>query len=115
MPSSITPAAVERSTYVLTLTFTDSGGTAVTPSAITWTLTRKDTGAIVNEREDIDLTPVAGGTTLVLSGADLQVYSGDASDRRLLTVEWTYDADEGNDLPGKDQIDFQVLRLDAVP
>lgn len=96
---------------VFDVSFFDEDGTAVTPSAATWTLT-DDHGTVINSRSAVALTlaPVA---TIVLSGADLAASDPLRLNRRLL-VEWTYDSTAGTNLPGKHEASFDVDDLVAV-
>lgn len=109
MPTTITTKAVEQSTYVVTVAFTDEDGDAVTPTAAAWSL-RDGNGAIVNSREDVSATP---GTSIdiVLQGDDLNADDGLA---RILTVEATYNSDLGTGLPLKDEVTFTIDDLIGV-
>jgi len=50
--------AVNESTYILTSTFTDADDSAVTPNALTWSLTDLD-GTVINSRSATVVTPAA--------------------------------------------------------
>lgn len=112
MATALTVDAVERSTYVITLSFTDEDGEDEIPTSITWTLTDAD-GAVINELEDEVVGTPAAEVEIVLSGADLQV--GAASVTRVFTVEAVYDSDLGAGLPLTGSATFTVEALAAVP
>lgn len=110
MPSVLPTHAVEKSTYVVTVTFTDENGAACDPVSMTWTLT-DSAGTVVNSREDVVVAAPASVVKVVLSGNDLDPTS-DAM--RYLTVEGTYNSDLGSGLPFKDQAQFVIDNLLAV-
>lgn len=110
MSGFLATKAVEKSTYVITIEFTDESGDPVTPNTVTWTLSDVY-GAIINSREDVTLTPTATGT-IVLSGDDLVVTN--YSVERVLTVAGTYDSTYGSDLPFKDSVRFDLDNLVVV-
>lgn len=118
MPSEIRidgDYAVEKSTYVITLTFKDEDDDAVTPATGTWTLTDED-GAVINSREDVVISSLDTSVDVVLSGNDLAVSSGfsGVSENRIFTFEGTYNSDLGVGLPLKDQLIFPVYNLGAI-
>jgi len=79
----LSETAREKSSYTVTVAFTDSAGAAATPSAVTWSLLDTD-GAIVNSRDGVSATP--GETVdIVLSGDDLVI------GRKTLLIEATID------------------------
>ena len=124
MPSILTTKAVEGSTYIISATFTDDSGSAVTPGSIAYTLTTEN-GYIVNSLENEAVTP---GTSvdIVLSGDDLQILNGESKTvvtingekfnqvNRHCTIEWVYDSNAGQDLPGKDVAIFPLIDLTAI-
>ena len=71
MPTTIATKAVEGSTYVVTAAFTDEDGDTVVPATVTWTLT-DISGNVVNNREDVALTP-AISVDIVMYGDDLKI------------------------------------------
>jgi len=109
MPTELNTNAVELSTYQVTFSFTDEAGTAVTPNALTWTLTAAD-GTVINSRENVSVPTPAASTTITLSGDDLSLPAGLGKTRHL-TVVGTYDSDAGSDLPIKDAAIFDVTNL----
>ena len=108
--------ANERSTYPIRCTFTDATGTAVTPEAVTWTLTT-EAGAVINGRENQTEDP-RPSLDVILSGADLAVSENQASVRRILTIRATYttryNEAEYVELPYLEQIGFDVQNLAAI-
>ena len=118
MPSEIRidgEYAVEKSTYIVTLTFKDEDNDPVTPASGTWTLTDED-GDVINSREDVAISGLSTSNDVVLSGDDLAVSPGFAgvSEKRIFTFEGTYDSDLGAGLPLKDQLVFPVYNLGAI-
>lgn len=105
--SQLITHAKDQSTYQVTAAFTDAAGDSVVPSAITWTLTDRD-GTVINSREDVAVATPAASIDIVLSGDDLK-YSDGA--KRILTIEATYDSDEGSDLPLKQE---SVIKIDDL-
>ena len=107
--------AVEESTYIVTMNFTDEDGDPVVPISATWTLTDEN-GAVVNSRTGVVLSGLAAEMEVVLSGNDLAIASGFSgnAEMRVFTVEATYNSDLGSGLPLKDQLKFPVYNLAAV-
>ena len=94
---ALTLEAVEKSTYVVTLTFTDA----------------EDTTAI-SSRTNVVATPGAS-VVIVLSGNDLALQTGETPPvRRLLTVQATYSSTEGAGLPLKEEYAFTLRGLTVV-
>jgi len=112
MTTRLTVVPTESSTYVVQVVFTNEDGTAVVPSAITWSLTDK-LGAAVNSRTDVAVGSPASTIKIVLSGLDLAL-SGYAGPERILTVEATYTSALGAGLPLKGAAWFVVEPLVAV-
>jgi len=118
MPSEIRidgEYAVEKSTYIVTLTFKDEDNDPVTPATGTWTLTDED-GTVINSREDVAIGSLDTSVDVVLSADDLAVSSGftGVSEKRIFTFEGTYNSDLGVGLPLKDQLIFPVYNLGAI-
>lgn len=112
MPTTLTASAIERSTFVITASFADHAGAAVTPKTLTWSL-RNGAGEIVNGRDGVAVTPLASTVNIVLKGGDLAL--PDAGDPvRVLTLEGTYDSTLGTDLPLKDEVTFTIVGLGGV-
>jgi len=110
MPVTLSTSAIEKSTFVITATFKDENGSAVTPTSITWTLTDGD-GNVINNRDAVSITPNTS-VDIVLSGDDLALTSGSAL--RILTTEAVYSSSAGTNLPLKDSVSFLVKNLVAV-
>jgi hypothetical protein len=113
MPSTLTINAIEKSTFVINVAFTDEDSSAVTPTAATWTLTDCD-GSIINSREDVTIASLDTNVDVVLSANDLALQSGSDNGKRVFLVEGTYDSTLGAGLPFKDQAEFFVADLVAV-
>ncbi len=108
--------AKEKSTIAITASFKDEEGSAVTPKTATWTLT-DDSGAVINSRKQVNIGSLSTSVTVVLSGDDLQILSGEASEKnatRRFLIEATYDSSLGNDLPLKNSCVFPVLNFKYV-
>jgi len=96
--------AKDKSTYILTLTFADADGTAVTPNALTWSLT-DGVGQIINSRENVTVTP-SEEISIALQGDDLNLDDGI---HRVVTIEGNYNSiTYGNSLPIRDQASFKI-------
>lgn len=114
MPTTITSVkAVERSTFVVTVSFLDENDDPVTPNSATWSLVDVR-GTIINSREDVVISPLSDSVDIVLSGNDLVVTGGHVEDKRYLVIEAVYDSDLGSNLPLKDHLEFYVLNLKKV-
>lgn len=116
MPTALTVHAIEESTYVITVSFTDEDGNPKTPTSVIWSLTDKNNN-IINSREDKVAIIVAPATSveIVLSGDDLAMQAGEWSGvKRILTVEAVYDSALGIGLPLKESAHFTLDNLVAV-
>lgn len=114
MPTLLDDHATEESTFAITVAFTDDDGSAVSPNAATWTLT-DSSGTVINSREDVSISSPTSSETIVLSGDDLQILSGETGDvLRILTVEGDYDSSLGSSLPLKGSCKFVLDNLVAV-
>jgi len=102
--TDLTTKAINGSTYVITCSFADADGTAVTPSALTWSLT-DDAGKVINSRSSVVISPAAT-VTIVLGADDLD---NDQGSNRIITIEGTYNSSTyGNNLPIKEQASFTI-------
>lgn len=109
MPITTLTDAKENGTYLVTASFTDEAGENVVPQSIIWTL-KDSTGAVVNSREDISVTP-AETITILLSGADL--YVGTRKYMRLtLTLTMTYNSSYGMGLTSTEQVWIHVEAIE---
>jgi hypothetical protein len=112
MATQLTETATEGSTFAVQVAFTNEDGDAVTPSAITWTLTDL-AGTVVNSRSDVSVGSPASTINIVLSGNDL-LLTGYVGEVRVLTVEATYTSALGSGLPLKEAARFMIEPLVAV-
>ena len=103
--------AVEQSTYVVTVSFTDELNEAVVPNNVSYTLL--DSGNnVMNSLEQVSVSP-ASEVDIVLSGDDLSLAEGVGNIRYLL-IEAAYNSTFGSDLPFKKQLQFEILDLRHV-
>lgn len=110
MPTVLTTKANERGSYLITVTFKDHNNVSVTPNAgLTWTLTDAN-GTVVNSRSAVAVSSAAT-VKILLTGLDLAVGDGLLGTERHLLLEGTYNSDEGNNLPLKEQINFTINNL----
>lgn len=109
MATTLSTVAMESSTYVVTMSFTDENGDAVVPNSVTWTLTDED-GTVINDREDVVVAP-ASSISIVLSGEDLDP-GDDLLTFLLLTVSAEYDSDLGVGLPLVEQVRIPIEGLE---
>lgn len=115
MPTTITSEyAIEQSTFVVSVAFTDSAGDPVIPnSGLAWKLTDKS-GTVINSRSSVEITPDST-VSIALTGDDLAMQDGEGrTAKRVLTVSGTYDATEGSGLSIKDECIFTLRNLIAV-
>lgn len=110
MPFELTDKAIDRKLYVVSAGFLDHDSQPVTPKTATWTLT-DGRGNVINSRLNQAITPLAPTANIVMYGLDT-AYALAAE--RIVTVEYTYDSDLGNDLPAGDQARFEIDNLVAV-
>jgi len=84
---NILKMAEEKGTLALQVSVTDEDGDAVTPTALTWTLSDRD-GTVINSREDVVVVMASSTTTIYLAGDDLQIVD-DSNDQefRWFTVK----------------------------
>jgi hypothetical protein len=112
MPAQLSLHAIDKSTYIIIVSFTNEQKEAVTPKSVKWTLT-DSAGNIINSRSEQVETP-ASSVGIVLFGLDLE-HAGDGLPR-VVTVKAIYDSvTYGNDLPIKGAIEFLIDNLIAVP
>jgi hypothetical protein len=114
MPTILTDSTIcEKSTAVITVSFSDEDGNAVAPDSMTWTLTDRN-GNVINSRQDVVLSSPTSTEVIVLSGDDLQIVDSDDDGVRILTFEGTYTSALGSGLPLVDACSFVVENLKAV-
>jgi hypothetical protein len=107
MPTTLTAKANDKSTYVVTVAFTDEDGVAAIPTAINWTLTNS-VGAVINSRSNVSVATPATSVDILLGALDLDY---DEGRRRVLTIQATYNSSLGTGLPLKDQVEFAIDNL----
>lgn len=117
MPTEFTlsQAAVERSTFAVTVAFTDENGDPVTPTSLTWSLVKENRATIVNSRSNVTVNTPGTSAVIVLSGADLALDDGKGLTWLYLVIEGLYNSTLGNDLPLKDHLKFPVVDVAKVP
>lgn len=114
MPLILTKHATEKSSYIITASFTDEDGDATVPKTVKWTLTNAQ-GTVVNSREDVVVAVPTAEIDILLSGDDLQILTGEVNEGiRLLTINATYDSKLASDVPLKGSIRFVVDNLRKV-
>lgn len=113
MPVRLTDKAVERSTFVLTISFYDENGELVTPTSATWTLT-DSAGDIINSREDVTISSLSSTVNVVLSGLDLALSDSVSDPVRKMLVKGAYNSTLGTGLPLRDQITFEIDNLTGL-
>ena len=101
--ASLSVDVLDGGTIILSASFKDEDGVAVTPNELTYTLLN-EYEEVVNSREDVSITP-AESVSVTLSGADLPAGT------HYWIVEGTYDSNAGTDLPLKGYATFTVQRL----
>ena len=97
--------AKRKSTYIITVDFSDDDSNAVAPTSATWTLMDRS-GNVINDRSDVAISPLSSSNDIVLSGDDLDI-SGNGTTRKL-RIDAIYDSDAGTDLPLRDQVEFTI-------
>lgn len=122
MATALTVKATEKSTYVITATFTDEDDAAVVPTAITWTLSDVG-GDIINSRDGIDFEvdnglgaagTLASTVSIILTGDDLQMLGERPTEIRRFLLEATYDSSLGNGLNLRGACQFEINNLVAI-
>lgn len=117
MPSTLDELAIEGSTYAIVVEFNERRQDGLlypfTPNGgLKWTLTDKE-GVPINGREDVLVDPPAQSIMIVLYGDDLKTLEG-KSNRRLVTIEGTYNGVAGDNLPMIGEVSFKIINLVAV-
>jgi len=111
MTTTITVMPAEKATAKVTVSsFTDESDTAVTPTAITWTLTDR-LGNVINNRSAVSVTP-ASSVSFLLTGNDLAI--GDNGKQRVITIAATYNSTLGNGLIARAQAYFTIEDMVAL-
>jgi len=104
--------AVENSSYLIRLDAFDELGQEVIPKSGVWSLTDLD-GTVINERDQVVISPLAATMYVLLTGDDLALSAGftGTSEKRAFLFEGSYDSQYGADNPLKDQLVFPVVNL----
>jgi len=111
--TTLTVNAIEKSTYVITIAFTDESDSDAIPATALWTLTDCD-GSVINSREDVSISSLDENVDVVLSGDDLALQSANDDGKRIFLVEATYSSILGSVLPFNDQCEFYIDGLVGV-
>lgn len=108
--------ADEQGAYGITCTF-KANNVAVDAASIVslaWWLTDLS-GVVVNSRSNVTVSSIANPYTVVLTGADLQIFDKDAPvEGRILTLKGTYNSTLGDGLAFTAAVLFDVLNLLVV-
>ncbi|RLG68958.1 hypothetical protein DRN93_01445 [archaeon] len=104
---------VEESTALLSLTLKDEEGNVVVPKTLKWSLSDAE-GNIINNRDEVDVSAPASTTKILLYGEDLALIDESDDGFRIITIQATYDSDNGTDLPFIDQIGFYIEKVSAI-
>jgi len=109
MAIKLETSAREEGTYVITCSFTDEEGQDVVPNNnLVWTLKNR-AGEVINERENISISP-ATSITVVLYGNDL-LLPDEKDFFRIFLIEGTYNSSLGNDLPIREAAEFPISNI----
>lgn len=114
MATTITVTPAEKSTAQVSISAfydTSTPPAAITPTAITWTLTDRR-GTVINARTAVSVTP-ASSVAFLLTGDDLAVTTATSTERHLL-ITWTYNSTLGNGLTGRAVAVFEIEQLAGV-
>lgn len=106
--------AKEESTYMINLAFNEEdGGSATTKGRVVWQLLSLISGSLSTIATGS--TTATAGTDIVLSGSDLDLFTGESNHGlRLFEVATTYDSSLGSDLSLKGGVRFLVDNLGSV-
>jgi hypothetical protein len=110
--TSLSVKPTEEGTYVVGFSITDENGDATVPTSLVWTLMGRDE-AVINEREDVPVSPLVSSGSIVLSGDDLAIIDGYTI--RYFLMKGTYDSTLGSDLPINEAASFEIENLPGVP
>ena len=112
MVTTLRETATENSTYVVSVSFANEDGNAVTPaSAVNWRLI-DSVGTQISSGQET----AAATVTIVLTGANIVISNTERRTEFLtLVVNTTYDSAAGNGLTLVDTARFQVVNVLDVP
>jgi len=105
------PVAMEEGTYVLTFTFLDEAGAAMTPTALNEKLT--DLSGTTINGIDRSITP-SSVQTIVYSATALTLAQG-VGRKRLCTLTGTYNSTYGSALSLVATAEFEIVSVVTVP
>jgi len=113
MPTKFEVAAPELGTIVITASFTDENGVAVTPSTCAWMLVNS-AGTVINGRSSVSLVP-APTVTVALTGDDLSMLEAETGEtaKRYFVLRGTYTSTLGS-LAFADYCTFYVRAIPGV-
>lgn len=103
--------AIERSSYIIPLTFLlvssedESGVVTEVTEPIYWSLYDSN-GMVINSRKDVELVPTEN-LAIVLSGNDLLLL-GDYPAKRKLEISFTYLVESGDEKTFNEELIFQI-------
>ena len=106
-PPKLAKKGYKYSTYVIHAVFTDESNQEVPPDSIKWSLF-DSTGAVVNGKQNVAVTPPAAVIDVVLAGLDLP-----AGELDFLS-EAVYDSDLVTNSPLKKAVSFDIIDLPWV-
>ena len=103
--TELTVQATNEGTYIVTGTYKDEAGDAVTPQTMTWSLTDEN-GKVINSRDATSITP-STSNSVVLSGDDINKDKGGI--HRVFIFDGTYNSvTYGNGLVLRGQASFDI-------
>jgi hypothetical protein len=101
----------EGSTFIISVDFQDSDGSAVIPNSATWSMLDVN-GEAVNGRLDVPITPLASSYDIVLTCDDLLIGAQGAT--RIIFIKADYDSSAGSGLCLKGEVSFTINNLVGV-
>ena len=110
MATRLDEEANEGCTYAVAVSFFDEDGTAVIPTAATWTLSHTDS-TDVNSRTDVPITPLDTTYDIVLLEDDVVCRTSGVDDVLVLTVKYTYTSSLGVGLKCVDEREIFVNNM----
>ena len=108
-------AAIEQSSYLITLDVYDEENQPVIPKTGVWSLT-DSAGAVINERDQVVISSLAETMYVLLKGDDLALSAGftGTSEQRHFLFQGTYDSAHGSDNPLVDELIFPVINAAKI-
>lgn len=110
----LTTEAIEEGTYVITVTFMEDG-VVVTPDSFYWSLTNS-AGAIINSRDEIEISTPGSSEDIYLSGDDLAMETiTDQYEKRRLVIEGLYTPSGiATQYPYRREVEFPIRGIDKT-